>query len=292
MENNTFTILPMSQRFALEPGQTYKGKISIVNPSDATKDFSYQVSIMPYSVVGSDYTADLSTQYNRSMITEWIKVAEPTGVVKPNETKELEFTITVPNDAPAGGQYAAIAVASNPGETATEGVAVQSVFEMASLIYGTVAGETKHEGEVLENNVPSFSTTSPVTIGALISNNGNIHEDATFVISVSNFFTGQVILPNDENDGHYSEIIMPETTRQVEREVSNLPALGVVKVSQTIYYQGHTPSVVEKNIIICPIWFLILLILTITAIITTIVLIVKKHRKHKKAKKALKNSDI
>ena len=243
---------------------------------------------MPYSVVGSDYTADLSTQYNRSMITEWIKVEEPTGTVKPNETKELEFTITVPNDAPAGGQYAAIAVAANPGETATEGVAVQSIFEMASLIYGTVAGETKHEGTVIENNVPGFSTTSPVVLSALISNEGNIHEDATFVITVSNFFTGQVILPNEENEGHYSEIIMPETTRQIEREVSNLPALGVVKVSQTIYYQGQTPSIVEKNIIICPIWFLILLVLTIAAIITTIVLIVKKHRKKKKAKRALK----
>lgn len=287
MENNTFTILPMSQRFALEPGQTYKGKLSIVNPSDATQDFSYRVSIMPYNVVGSDYTADLSTQYNRSMITEWIKVEEPTGTVKPNETKELEFTITVPTDAPAGGQYAAIAVAADPAQSATEGVEVQSIFEMASLIYGTVAGETKHEGTVLENNVPGFSTVSPVTLTALISNNGNIHEDATFVIAVSDFFSGKVILPNEENDGRYSEIIMPETTRQVEREVSNLPALGVVKVRQTIYYQGQEPSVVEKNVIICPIWFLILLILTIAAIITTIVLIIKKHRKRKNAKKAL-----
>lgn len=287
MENNTFTILPMSQRFALEPGQTYKGKLSIVNPSDATQDFSYRVSVMPYNVVGSDYTADLSTQYNRSMITEWIKVEEPTGTVKPNETKELEFTIAVPADAPAGGQYAAIAVAADPAQSATEGVEVQSIFEMASLIYGTVAGETKHEGTVLENNVPGFSTVSPVTLTALISNNGNIHEDATFVIAVSDFFSGKVILPNEENDGRYSEIIMPETTRQVEREVSNLPALGVVKVRQTIYYQGQEPSVVEKNVIICPIWFLILLILTIAAIITTIVLIIKKHRKRKNAKKAL-----
>ncbi len=292
MENNTFTILPMSQRFALEPGQTYKGKLSIVNPSDASEDFPYRTSIMPYNVVGSDYTADLSTQYNRSMITEWITIEEPTGVVKPNETKELEFTITVPGDAPAGGQYAAIAVASNPGQSENEGVAVQSIFEMASLIYGTVAGETKHEGTVLENNVPGFSTTSLVTLSALISNDGNVHEDATFVISVSNFFTGEVILPNDENDGHYSEIIMPETTRQVEREVSNLPALGVVKVNQTIYYQGQTPSIVEKNIIICPIWFIVLLILTIAAIITTVVLIVKKHRRNKKAKRAMKDAAI
>ena len=80
---------------------------------------------------------------------------------------------------------------------------------------------------------------------------------------------------------------MPESTKHIEREISGMPALGVMKVSQTIYYQGEV-STVEKNVIICPIWFLILLIAAICAIITTIVLIVKKHRKNKKTKKAEK----
>lgn len=281
MENNTFTVLPMSQRFSLEAGKTYSGKITIVNPVDSSNDFYYKASVSPYGVTDESYTADLTTDSNRTMIAKWIKIDEPTGSIKPNESKDLTFTITVPNDAPGGGQYAAIAVASNDEMNSTDGVAVQNVFEMASIVYGTVAGETVREGEILENNVPGFVMQNPVTLSALISNKGNIHEDATFVITVKDFFSGNVILPTDEDDGEYSELIMPETTKNIEREISNLPALGVMKISQTIYYQGDV-STVEKNVIICPIWFLALLVATIIAIIATIVMIIKKHHKSKR----------
>ncbi|MBQ3293108.1 hypothetical protein IJG93_02275 [Candidatus Saccharibacteria bacterium] len=282
MENiNAFTILPMSQRFQLKAGETTKGSIKIVNPADATEDFSYKVSVSPYGVAGEDYEADLVTDSEHTAIAKWIKISEPTGTIKPNETKEVEFTIEVPADAPAGGQYAAIAVSSDNATEQGSGVAVQNVFEMASIVYGTVAGESHHEGEVLENNIPGFVVAPPVTLSALINNEGNVHADATFVIAVSDFFSGRVILPTEEDEGEYSEIIMPDTTRRIEREVSNLPSLGAVKISQTIYYNGvATPQ--EKVVIICPIWFLALVIATIVAIITTIVRIVIKHKKHKR----------
>ena len=278
MGNNYFTVLPMSQRFSLEPGKTYTGSLSIVNPADATEDFLYSISVSPYGVMGEDYTADLVTVTNRSEIVKWIKISEPKGSVKPNETKKVEFTITVPENAAAGGQYAAIAVSSNESSNASEGVAVNNVFELASLVYATVAGKTEHKGEILENNVPGFVVSAPITLSAMISNEGNVHEDATFVISVSNAFTGQVILPTEDNEGHYNELIMPETTRDVTREVNDLPALGIMKVNQTIYYQGDV-NTVEKNVIICPIWFLFLIAFTIIAIIGTIVRLVIKHKR-------------
>ena len=280
MESNMFTILPMSQRFSLEPGKTYEGKITVVNPVDATEDFAYKISTTPYGVSDSSYTADLITDTDRTAISKWIKIEEPTGKIKPNESKEIKFTIKVPENAPGGGQYAALTVSSDPAESDAEGVTVQNVFEMASVIYGTVAGETIHKGEIKENNVPGFVVNTPVKLTALISNEGNVHEDASFTISVTDFFTGHVILPTEENDGHYSEIIMPETERLVEREISNLPALGVVKVNQTIQYNGEM-SVVEKDLIICPIWFMVLIMATLGAIIFTIVHLVRKNRKKK-----------
>ena len=281
MDNNIFTIMPMSQRFTLEPGKTYTGSITVVNPADATSDFHYKVSVTPYGVIGENYEADLATTTTRTEITKWIKIAEPTGTVAPNGTKKVEFTITVPENAPAGGQYATIAVGSNDQASASSGVAVRNVFEMASIIYGQVTGETIHKGEILENNIPGFSAVAPLTLTALINNEGNIHESATFVITVSNFFTGEVILPTEENDGNYSELIMPETERFISREINNLPTVGAVKISQTIYYQGAS-SVNEKVVILCPIWFLILVILTFLAIVATIVGIVVRHHKRKR----------
>lgn len=282
MGNNSFTILPMSQRFSLEPGEVYTGKVTVVNPADATENFAYKVSVTPYSVIGRDYTVDLATENNRSMITKWIKIDEPTGEIAPNESKDVEFTITVPEDVPAGGQYAAITVASDDSLESNEGVAVQNVFEMASIIYGSVAGETKRGGDILENYVPGFSAVVPVKLRAVLQNEGNIHEDATFIIQVSNAFNGTVILPTEGDDGIYNEVVMPETTRDVERNVSNLPSIGVMKISQTIYYNGKVETK-EKNVIICPIWFLALVLLTLASIITAIVMTVKRHKKKKKS---------
>ena len=281
MDNNMFTVLPMNQRISLKAGETYEGTISVVNPVDATENFKYKAEVTPYGVKEqdhADYLINLTDDSEYTSIAKWIEIKEPTGEVKPNETKEIPFVIKVPENAPPGGQYATISISSNNDTSANEGVAVQNVFEMASIIYATVEGEVQHEGEILENNVPGFVVNTPAKLTALISNQGNVHEDAAFVITVSDFFTGRVILPTEEEEGHYSEIIMPGTTRFIERDVNNLPSLGVVKVTQTIYYQGES-SVVEKDIFICPIWFMALVVATIAAIIATIVHLVKRHRK-------------
>ena len=285
--NNTFTLLPMSQRFLLMPGKVTEGSIKIVNPADATEDFSYKVTVTPYGVVGEDYKADLETDSTRTAIAKWIEIEEPTGKIKPNESKEVKFKINVPANAPVGGQYATIAVSSNADASNSSGVAVQNVLEMASVIYGTVNGPIEHKGEILENNVPGFIVSPPATLSALIKNEGNIHEDASFTIKVTDFFSGNTILPTENDDGEYSELIMPETTRYIEREVGNLPALGVVKVVQTINYMGKEPSTTDKVIIICPIWFMALVAATTLAIIFAIVQIIRKHRKHKKSDLAI-----
>ena len=278
--NNAFTLMPMSQKISLKPGEVYEGSVKVINPSYATEDFEYKAEVTPYGVVGQEYTADLLSESDRTQIAKWVKIQNPTGSIKPNGSEEIKFTITVPENVPAGGQYATIAISSNKKASEADGVSVQNVFEMASIIYADIAGETVHDGEVLENNVPGFVLSNPVKISALLNNNGNVHETATFTIQVSDVFTGRVILPTDENSGVYSEYIMPETTRFTEREVSDLPALGIVKINQTINYNGQV-STVEKNVFICPIWFLILMIATLAAIITAIVMLIRKHRRNK-----------
>ena len=287
MNNNSFTVLPMSQRFSLEPGETYTGKITIVNPADAADDFAYSISVSPYSVVGEDYSADLATMNNRSELVKWIKVSEPKGSVKPNESKDVEFTITVPEGAAGGGQYAAISVGSDNSAVEGQGVAVNNVFELASVVYGNVAGEVVREGEIIENEVPGFVVSTPITVEALISNEGNVHEDATVVLTVSNAFTGEKILPTEDNSGQYSELIMPETTKSISRDI-NLPGIGIIKVKQTIYYNNEV-STVERDVFICPIWFMVLVFATILAIVAAVVSIVMKHKK-KKANKHDKNA--
>ena len=84
---------------------------------------------------------------------------------------------------------------------------------------------------------------------------------------------------SDEN-GAYAELILPDSQRFINKEINELPMIGIINVQQDIYYNGET-STVEKNVIVCPIWFLVLLALTLMAIVWKIVKTVRKHKKKK-----------
>ena len=279
--SSAFTIFPMSQEMLLESGYVYEGSISISVPSDAEGDFHYEASVTPYSVLDSDYTADLTSVTNWSQIVNWITIDEPTGTLKPNESKTLTFKVNVPMDAPAGGQYATIAIRSKAPENANEGVRIGDSFEMASVVFASIKGNTLREGEVVENNIPAFVTNNnSANVSALITNNGNVHETALIAISVKNSLSGEVIFPQGKNET-FGEIIMPGTSRYISRNISNLPGIGIFEVTQNITYLGET-SYNTSTMFLCPTWFIILFILTIGAVIGTLAgLIVRRKNKAK-----------
>ena len=279
--SNIFSIMPMAQRYLLTPGETYEGKVMVVNPVDAKADFAYTAEVNPYSVAGAEYSADLATMKNQSEIVKWITIENPTGVVKPNEVAEINYKITVPENAAGGGQYAAIVIGSDKDVQASGSVTVNNVFEIASVIYAQVEGDITHDGEIMGSSTPGFVTQGPIVTTTKLSNRGNSHEDATIVTRMTNFFTGEVLLPSEDNNGNYSEVIMPDTEREIKQEIGNLPVIGLVNVEKTIYYMGTTQA--DNNVIVvCPIWFMVLVLVLISAIVAIIVRIVIKHR-HKKA---------
>lgn len=282
MQSDSFLITPMNQRISLKPGQVYHGSIRVANPSGSTRDFKFEASVSPYSVIGNDYAINLSERSDRTMIADWITIDTPSGSLAPNETKDVEFTIAVPETAPGGSQYAAIIVSQNEEDKKSSGINVDNVLEMASLIYADVDGDIIREGHIISNDVPGFSTVTPVTVSATFDNTGNVHNEAIIAITVKNAITGDTIFPEAGNENSFSELVLPDTTRTVNRNIENLPALGIVNIEQTLYYNGAI-STEAKNLIICPVWFIFSAIAAIAIIIGAVIHLIKKAKKHKTA---------
>lgn len=281
----SFNVSPMSKKIDLTPGETYEGKIIVNRPSGTEGDFSYQVSVVPYNVEGTDYTIDTTKVTNFSQIANWTKIENPSGSLEPNESEEIKFTINVPADVSGNSQAMALIVIPDSEQGEETGSGVTNIFSIASVVYARVAGETNHAGEVLENNIPTFATILPVYANVLIENTGNAYEVADVTINVTNSITGEKILSSESSGGNqYSEIILPETTREVSRQIDNLPAIGVVHVEQSVVYNGNT-SVTSHELFILPMWFILLVILVAIAVIGGIVAIVT-HKKKKKVKKS------
>lgn len=282
MDNsNMFTVTPMSHSVTLDAGDTYEGEIIVANPANAAQDFNYKVEASSYGVVGDDYVADLLTETERTQIAKWITIDNPTGVLKPNESVKIHYTVNVPENAPSGGQYAAILVSSDLDVKGSDSVSVNNVFEMASILYAKINGEMIHEGEIIGVSVPGFVTTTPITVSTTLRNDGNIHETARISLEVRSYFSADNIYPKVGEDGTLDEIIMPGTTRHVERDIDGISPLGIYDVLQTVNYMGKTDTI-HQVVIACPIWFMALVFVTLVAIVTTIVVSVKKHRKKRR----------
>ncbi len=270
---------PMAREVTLVPGETYHGTMQVSVPSDATEDFNYIISVMPYTINNDTYEARFDKETDYTTIVDWVKVEEPEGTLKPNEIRQIKFSVDVPKDTPGGGQYFALLIRDNDkAEAEEDGLSINNTFELASIVYAKVDGDVSHETEIQANSVPGFSFEPKIDTSAVLRNNGNIHEQAIIELSVANRFTGEVVYPSNADQMGASEMVMPGTTRYYTRGIEGLPMMGVFDVKQTVYY-GDNYDTMEGTLIVCPIWFMFLVLAVISLVITSIVVRVRRHKK-------------
>ena len=286
---NTMTVSPPNQKIILMPGETYKNSITVFNASDSTGDLTYSVFIGSYSESKGenskdDYgNVDVVSVGNYNQIKDWIKVDKKTGTIAPNTEDIITYTIEVPEDAPAGGQYATIIVRDDTGKDNDTGgnVMIQSNYQIASIIYAEVAGETREVGKIIDNTVPSFMLNGPLVTESMVRNDGNVHTDAEYMLQVWPLFGNEEICTNEESAE--TSLILPGTERYHAQTCDNVSAAGIYRAKQTVKIFGET-SVVEKIVILCPLWLLFLIIFVVIALIMWIFMIVKKRKKHEAAR--------
>lgn len=247
---------PTSQTISLDPGETYSGSFLITNIGE--NDFSYTLSARPFATSDKDYSPIYDEENVYTELSKWVTFEREMNSAKPNESNREYFTINVPENMQPGGQY--IAIAATIVNKSTDGTAIELGRSVASLFYITINGETHHSGEIIENKIPQFFFDPPISVNSLISNSGNVHERAEYIVEVRNFFNNEVVYSNADNPT--THLILPETERYETIPWSASPQLGIFKVKQTINYLGQT-SVEEKIVFICPLWLIFLIIFMI-----------------------------
>lgn len=288
-ESSTLIVSPTSQKIILIPGETYSGTVNVSSPNSASKDLDYAVSIGSFSQVASndsndDYgSVDTETKTKYNEVMDWITILDESGTVSPNSTNTIHFKIDVPKDAPAGGQYATINVRDTSGVNNNldkNTVNIQSVTQIASIIYAEVAGETNDSATITENSIPPFSFGGGITANSVVKNEGNVHTDATYTLQVWSAFASEdseELYTNAENPE--THLIMPETTRYVSAKWEDAPAIGLFRVKQTVTIFDQV-SETTQIVAVCPMW---LLLVALIAIFFIIFWLVSRSRARKKA---------
>lgn len=286
--SSSLTVSPPHQMIALIPGETYDGNLKVSNSSNSDRDSKFSVLVGSYSQREDEENdgkkvdvVDENERSNYNQIMDWIKLGVEEGTVAPGETMTVPYSIEVPNDAPAGGQYATIIIrdATDGGDEGGN-VSIQNMVQFASIIYAKVAGETRDTGEILENNIPSFLLSNPLEATASVKNTGNVHTEAEYTLQVWPLFSDEEICTNEEKAE--KSLVLPEQ-EQFHTQTCELPAVGIFHAKQTVKVFDEI-SVVEGTIIMCPLWLLFLILFVIVAIIIWIVMKIRSGSS-KKAKR-------
>lgn len=249
---------PVNETLTLNPGSTYSGELTVANIG--AKSFDYELSAKPFSVSDKNYSLNYGEETKYTEISKWISFDIPGGHLEPNSTKKIKYNINVPSKVTPGGQYVALTATTTTKEDTQSGASFTIGKSVAMILYVTIPGDLNHSGNIIENKIPQFFFAPPISVNSLISNNGNVHEDAEYILEVRSFFNNDIVYSNAE--APLTHTIFPESERYETVTWEQAPQLGIFKVKQTINYLGQT-SVEEKIVFICPLWLIFLVLFII-----------------------------
>lgn len=102
----SLSVSPHTFDLGVLPGEVQTGKIKIGNRSEVALPILART--VDFSAVGEEgeMTFDELSQDISFASRKWIKIENPSFILNPGETKEVYFTIQVPENAEPGGHYA------------------------------------------------------------------------------------------------------------------------------------------------------------------------------------------
>ena len=287
------SLSPMTGKIILSPGETYSGSVTVFNQASNENDLSYKAEVLPF-FVDEDYNSHYDNEYgDYNQIVDWITLSNDTGVLPPNSGADIHYTIKVPEDAPAGGQYAGIRVSNALGESTAggEGLStnVKVSYGIAYNIFAEVTGVDRHEGEIIDVNLPSFLLSGDIIGSAGVKNTGNVHGTAKYTLQVYPLFSNEEVYTNEESPDE--KIVLPDRTLYSETAWGGTPIVGVFNVIYTVEFEGVTTQV-SKLVIKCPIWLLFIIIFVIFAIIFWLMMRVRSRKKSGGRKKSVEANTV
>lgn len=283
---NGFTMSPMYEKAVINPGESYTSSFKIRNPASANTPFYYKVFLQPY-YRDEQNNAIFEDVDGMSQIVEWTKIKSPEkGVLQPGEATMVEFSIDVPETAPAGGQYMAVTVSSDSSATDStgNGIMIKESVAMGYTVYAEITGTTIHQGEITEANLPSFLLSGEIAGSSIVKNTGNTHGTASYKLQIFPLFSDEEVYTTEEDPDE--RLVLPNRALYAETHWPGTPSIGIFKARYTVQFEG-IEKVVEKLVIICPIWTLFVIIMSLALLITWLIV---RARSHKKAGKNAEKS--
>ncbi len=284
--NTVIEMSPTRHELDLAPGKSTVGVFKVKNHGQ--EEFTFKLLTTPFQV-DDGYSPDYTTQTDYTKLQNWITFNKDEVTLQPGEEVNIKFKVDCPEDAPGGGQYAAIAAETRGKQDGT----IKKTGRVVALVYAKVDGDVREGGELVDYTKGGFLFGQPIAVAATVRNTGNVDFRLKQTMTVQNFFSGRTVFSpveiSDEGDseitvdttGRFDGAVFPGTTRTgiVMWEYGS-PKVGVFKVTQTIEFldQNYT---FDSVIVVCPWWLIIGATVFIVLLIIWLVLVIIKRKRQK-----------
>lgn len=273
-------ISPVSSRVTLEAGKALEYSFTVSNIG--SEQFTFSVYSAPYTIKSESYDVNFSEETNRTQISRWIEFknadgnwVETTKYTVPADGKQVvEYRINVPDDIPAGGQYAAIFAETEPSSDDSNSSGLKTVSRAGLIVYGRTNGDTREEAKINDFEFHTFLTTGKVSTGARIENTGNTDFEAKYTMTIKSLF-GKTVY---EKDNSYN--VLPDTTRKIHMEWDDTPGFGIFRATARITAGGEVYEE-SKIVMIIPVFIIIIVIVLLTILIVWTIILIKKRNEQK-----------
>lgn len=290
------SLTPVSKILQISSNSSYEDHFTVTNEGDT--EMRIEVYAAPYSYVYSDeedaYKLGFSNENSFTQISRWITFKNTMDayenkteyIIQPNDSLDIYYKISTPDNIPAGGQYAVIFAHTLTGVVSPNGIKTEA--SPGIVVYGrSTEGEAVIKADISDLKIEQGYNNNGVTsnnlrASAKVKNTGNVDFNASGVLKVDPIIGG-ASYETSGSDGRVS--IIPEAELVVSDEWEDTPGFGIYKVTWTITV-GEDVQTIEQIVFINPVPFIIITFLVLTIIIVCIIIGVKK-RKERRSRLAI-----
>lgn len=217
---NALTVSPARAELTADPGQAVSDSFLVINEQDAEQ--TYYTSVENFESQGETGTPNFTA--SKEGLPSWVQVQDKV-TLKKGERAKIQYTISVPPDADAGGHFAAIFLSTVPPSTKEGEVSVGAKVGMLVLL--KVTGDVKEQGNLLSFTVKEDKktlTNLPVDFIYRFKNDGNDRVKPEGFITINNTF-GMEVARIDANKA--SGNVLPMSVRRFEARFGEKEAPAV-----------------------------------------------------------------
>lgn len=213
----TLTITPPLFQLAIGPGEVWQSSLKVVNTNPY--DLTVYAGTMNFEAGGEEgqgrFVPILESDAGRvsmdgtrhdsaeSSLAKWIEIAPDPIFISQGKSVDIPFIVRIPQNAEAGGHYAAILVGTRPANENQNGANVLVSSQVSSLFLARVNGDVREEGYIREFSVSrKFYEKPDIDFTLRFANTGNVHLKPQGEIAIFNMWGSEMgkIAINEKSD--------------------------------------------------------------------------------------------